>query len=326
MNLSKPAIASDVTAEGSPCRVSSSWHERLDRKIWISLLLFLSLSLVSCASSQDSEQELKQWIIGYLSATFGQPQDNWEEGKIYFLPDRHGIEPLGQPGEQIEGVRVFRASIWTMHWGPERFPVLVWVVTKEGEVQMGLLDSPADIATELPEALHRLVFEEAAIRRRLAVLVGEMVNEFYSPVPKGRLVVFSEAECEWAANAAVGRRGRIAASCFSSAGALERIILASTRSAEGRGGRVGESARPAPSGEPGWHLVGFAEAATASSLPPTEPKAAGTSASATWAPRAWAPTAPAWPWRVSQWGLTEGSSVQSSARSDEHGNRKICQP
>jgi hypothetical protein len=211
--------------------VKTSRQKHGGRKICISLVLFLGLSQMSCASSPDSERAIQQRIVDYLSATFGQPQDNvWEEGKTYFLRDRHGIEPLGRAREQIEGVRVFRAAVWMLHWAPERFPVVVWMVTKNGELQMGLLDSPGDIATKFPRVLQGMVFDQAATRRRLARLVGEMVQEFYSHMPKGRLAVFSEAECEWVENAAVGSRGRIAASCFSGDGALERIILASTRS------------------------------------------------------------------------------------------------
>lgn len=218
-----------------PKRELPSWP-----RLFLALLLLCLLASAGCkvvaredrqSDTSSTPRRTEQLIIEHLAKVYEQPRNwQWEEGKAYFLPEKHGVELLhgSRPGTNLQGLKVYKAAVWSVHWGPEKFPVLVWAVGNEGEPKLGVLEGPDEVAERFPVALHGMVFESPETRRDLALLIGEMVDVFYSESSTGGLNLVPEGNCEWAerSQAPQGTLRRIAASCFSEGGVLERIVLA----------------------------------------------------------------------------------------------------
>jgi len=215
-------------------REVSSWP-----RFALTLLLLCLLASAGCKVTREDRQfgissaqrTTEQLIIEHLAKAYEQPRGGlWEEGKAYFLPEKHGIELLqgSRPGTNLQGLKVYKAAVWSLHWGPEKFPVLVWAVGNEREPKLGVLEGPDEVAERFPAALHGMVFESPETRRDLALLIGEMVDVVYSESSTGGLNLIPEGNCEWAerSQAPQGTQRRVVASCFSEGGMLERIVLA----------------------------------------------------------------------------------------------------
>ena len=173
----------------------------------------------------------KQLIIDYLGTIYERPKDNrWEEGRVYFMPDRPGLVQLPTTRRVVipRNLEVYKASVWFAHWGPEEFVVLVWVVSGEGQPQLGVLSEPAEIPVRFPQALRGLTFDRPEERQSLALLVGEMTAAFYGEKSPNLQALPSELNCEWVGLRASSRNanGRVSCSCFSGRGSLEKVILA----------------------------------------------------------------------------------------------------
>ena len=198
-----------------------------------SLLLLVSAGFFlttqnSCKPIQSVQE--KRRVIDYLGQTYGQPEYNmWMDGKVYFLPEKPGLKmiPAAGPLKDLEKLRVYRASVWTIHWAPEEFPVLVWVADRRRGPRLGVLEGPIEIVEKFPKALRGFVFDGPEERRNMALLIGEMVSVFSgkrSALPSG---VLSEGHCEWAvgSKSVQETRSRVAAACFAKDGSLERVVL-----------------------------------------------------------------------------------------------------
>ncbi len=166
-------------------------------------------------------------VIEYLSNVYEQPLYGWFEGKFYFLPEEAGLELLAssQLGAEFEGLKFYRASVWTMHWGPERFHVYVWVVRRPGGLRFGVLEGSGEVADEIPGVLGGFVFDSLQDRREIAFLIGQMMAGFYGERAIKGLVLSREGACErlaWPVTRS-GEERAMASVCFSSEGVLERI-------------------------------------------------------------------------------------------------------
>lgn len=202
------------------------------RPIGLALLLLTLLVQPGCGQSRHGRQpappsarNTESLAVDYLASRYGQPKgDVWEEGKTYFLPDKPELELL-RGGAALQGLSVFKASVWSLHTGPEKFPVIVWVKESPGESKVGLMEDAEDVAAEFPGALKSFSFSSPEARGNLALLVGEMVATFDGIRSTG-LDVAPEGDCMWVQRAREPKSTgqRIAAACFSES-VLEKIIL-----------------------------------------------------------------------------------------------------
>lgn len=187
-----------------------------------------ALAKPSPAPSTRSTEEL---VAQYLAKHYRQPQGNvWEEGQVYFLPEKPGIElmqDLPLPGGH-RGLRVYRVALWFIHWGPEQFNGLVWVTEESGKVELGAFDSQSRVITEFPLVLSGWAFEQRDVRQSLALLIGRMVTEFGGEWSPGTtLQVTEDGNCQWAEQPGIGQAPgtRVVAACFTESGVLDRIVL-----------------------------------------------------------------------------------------------------
>jgi|GEM_PF-6834417 len=206
--------------------------------VGVSLLFFTFWQACSRSPARNNNQNAipparstEQLVIDYLGKIYEQPRNNeWEEGKVYFMPAEPGLVLL--PGirrdADLKGLLVYKASVWFIHWGPEESAVLVWVVTTQGPPRLGVLNGPDEIATRFPRALQGLTFDRPEARKQLALLVGEMATIFYPRQSAGDLqVLSSERKCEWVGwrdPSQVANRP-VAASCFSNRGIFGQVII-----------------------------------------------------------------------------------------------------
>ncbi|HEX6900068.1 MAG TPA: hypothetical protein VF789_10160 [Thermoanaerobaculia bacterium] len=182
----------------------------------------------SCKPIQSVQE--KRRVINHLAQTYEQPEYGmWMDGKVYFLLEKPGLKMIPDGGtlKGLERLRVYRASVWFIHWAPEETSVLVWVVDRRRGPRIGVLKGPKEIVDKFPGDLRGFVFDGPEKRRNVARLVGEMVSVFAgkrSTQPSG---VLSEGDCEWAVRRkAVQEAGsRVAAACFAKDGSLEKVVL-----------------------------------------------------------------------------------------------------
>lgn len=210
------------------------------RYICLTLITITSLLvLAGCKVDPKSHEDIsftetksaEQIIADYLSELYEQPKGGiWEEGKTYFLPRDPGIQLLQgiEPEAGLKDLRVYKANVWFIHWGPEKSHVLVWIDENEIKPRLGALTGPDEVASEIPIVLKNLRFKRPEARESLALLIGNMVNVFYGERLPVRLHVASGEDCEWVEQQGGARdmRRRIAASCFSEDGLLEKIVIA----------------------------------------------------------------------------------------------------
>jgi len=201
--------------------------------IGLALLLLALVTQPGCGRSgrdhqpaRPSKPSVESVVTEYLTSRYEQPKgDVWEEGKTYFLPDKAELEKL-RADALPQGLSVFSSSVWSLHTGPEEFPVLVWVREGQGKARVGVMENPEEIAQGFPSALKSVAFSRPEARRDLALLMGEMMATFDGIRSTGALETEPEKECIWVerVGALKGEGDRIAAACFSE-GMLERIIL-----------------------------------------------------------------------------------------------------
>ncbi len=199
--------------------------------LFLSLILFFTIVLIFVCKrllpARPSARSIDALVIDYLSRKYEQPENGaWEDYKAYFLPDEPGLNLLVN-GTDLDGLRIYRASVWRLHWVPEEFPILVWTVSRPSGLQMGVLEGPEQIKTIFPSALKGIIFQSPGPRKGLAFLLGEMVTVFESDRWKGRLAVETEGNCEWVERSGPSpeERHRLVSACFSDKGVLERIVL-----------------------------------------------------------------------------------------------------
>jgi hypothetical protein len=212
---------------------------RLRRACFIGMISLFLAFWQACVRNPARENSPKtisealsaeQLVINYLGKIYERPRnDRWEEGRVYFIPEKSGLVQLPESRHDAapKNIEVFKASVWFTDWGPEESVVLVWVVREQGQPQLGVLSGPDEIVARFPQVLRGLTFDRPEDRRSLALLVGEMTAAFYGKKSTDLQALPSERNCEW-----VGLRAslqdqnrRVSGSCFSSRGVLEQVIL-----------------------------------------------------------------------------------------------------